>query len=126
MSVQPADGARRFEIRPPVAREPRNCCRCGSDFMGCDLERICSACRKPRNQAARGLKTEMLGQPLSIREKQIVGLVYQAKANKEIAHELHLGEGTIKVYMSSIFCKLGVENRTALAMWAVEHKEAIQ
>jgi DNA-binding NarL/FixJ family response regulator len=56
---------------------------------------------------------------LSLREKQIVNLVTQAKLNKEIAHELQLAEGTIKVYLVRLFRKIGVTNRTQLALWAM-------
>jgi len=75
-------------------------------------------CRKPweRKQAESG--------DLSLREKQIVELVQQAKLNKEIAHELHLSEGTIKEYMNRIFRKLGVSNRTELAIWAFRQTNA--
>jgi DNA-binding NarL/FixJ family response regulator len=48
-----------------------------------------------------------------------VGLVCRALQNKEIAGELHLTEGTIKEYLNRIFRKLGVANRTELAVWAV-------
>jgi DNA-binding NarL/FixJ family response regulator len=58
---------------------------------------------------------------LSFREKQIVDLVSQAKLNKEIAHELHLTEGTIKEYLNKVFRKLGVKNRTELAVWSLMH-----
>jgi len=56
--------------------------------------------------------------PLSSREKQVVKLIQQAKLNKEIAYELNLTEGTIKEYLNRIFRKLGVKNRTELAIWA--------
>jgi DNA-binding NarL/FixJ family response regulator len=59
----------------------------------------------------------MLGRPLTVRETQIVRLVADAKLNKEIASELHLSEGTVKVFLGPIFAKTGVRNRTALAVW---------
>jgi len=62
-----------------------------------------------------------LNPKLSLREKQVVGLVSQSKLNKEIAHELHLTEGTIKEYLHRIFRKLGTKNRTELAVWALTH-----
>ena len=62
--------------------------------------------------------------PLSRREKQIVALISQAKLNKEIAHELQLAEGTIKVYLVHLFRKVGVSNRTQLAVWAMKQEEA--
>jgi DNA-binding NarL/FixJ family response regulator len=66
----------------------------------------------------------MLGRPLTIREKQIVDCVCEGKLNKEIAHQLHLAEGTVKAFMSTIFSKVGVSNRTALAIWSV--RQAIE
>ena len=54
---------------------------------------------------------------LSVREKQIVDLIRQAKSNKEIACELCLTVGTVKEYVYRIFRKLGVTNRTELAIF---------
>lgn len=65
-----------------------------------------------------------MGTPLSPREKQIVRLVCVAKLNKEIAYELCLSEGTVKVYLSVIFKKLRIQNRTQLAIWAAAHEQA--
>ena len=94
----------------------RNCCRCGQEFSITGQERVCSGCRKPRTHKGKDLSPH-----LSFREKQIVDLISQAKLNKEIAHALHLGEGTIKEYLHKIFRKLGVTNRTELAVWALVH-----
>jgi DNA-binding NarL/FixJ family response regulator len=56
---------------------------------------------------------------LSQRERQLVELVRQAKLNKEIAHELSLAEGTVRDYLSRLFRKVGVKNRTELAVWSM-------
>ena len=56
---------------------------------------------------------------LSFREKQVVDLVCKGKQNKQIAHELHLTEGTVKEYLNRIFRKVGSTNRTELAIWAI-------
>ncbi len=45
-----------------------------------------------------------------------MALIREAKANKEIAYELCLAEGTVKEYLHRIFRKLGVTNRTELAL----------
>ena len=55
--------------------------------------------------------------PLTLRERQLVELVKQAKSNKEIAFELSLTVGSVKEYMYRLFRKLGVKNRTELALW---------
>jgi two-component system nitrate/nitrite response regulator NarL len=57
---------------------------------------------------------------LSPRERQLVALVAQGLRNREIAVELGITEGTVKVYLHAIFGKLGVANRTELAMRAGE------
>jgi DNA-binding NarL/FixJ family response regulator len=90
---------------------PRNCPRCGRDFGAVGREYICPACRKVSRPA------RVPTRELSFRERQIVQLVQQAKANKEIAYELSLTEGTVKEYLYHIFRKLGVRNRTDLALW---------
>jgi DNA-binding NarL/FixJ family response regulator len=68
------------------------------------------------------LRKKPLNPKLSFREKQVVTLVSQALLNKEIAHELHLSEGTIKEYLNRIFRKLGTTNRTELAVWALNNR----
>ncbi len=62
---------------------------------------------------------------LSCRERQIVKLIRQAKSNKEIAFELCLTVGTVKEYLFHIFRKLGVKNRTELALWGMIEQETI-
>jgi len=56
-------------------------------------------------------------QQLSVRETQVADLIQQAKSNKEIAYELGLTTGTVKEYLFHIFRKLGISNRTELALW---------
>lgn len=58
--------------------------------------------------------------PLSRRERQLVALVAQGLRNREIASELGITEGTVKVYLNAIFDKLGVANRTELAIRAAD------
>lgn len=62
---------------------------------------------------------------LSFREKQLVRLIRQAKSNKDIGCELNLTTGTVKEYVARIFRKLGVTNRTELAIWGCTHQEAL-
>jgi DNA-binding NarL/FixJ family response regulator len=57
---------------------------------------------------------------LTVREKQVVALVALGMQNKEIAFELHLTAGTVKQYLNLIFRKLGVSNRTELAVWSLK------
>ena len=94
----------------------RSCFRCGSDFRRDGGDRICPRCRIETTSRKKRLNPQ-----LSFRERQVVRLVSQAKLNKEIAHELHLTEGTVKEYLNRIFRKLGTSNRTELAVWALTH-----
>lgn len=48
---------------------------------------------------------------LSTREQEIFSLLSEGASNKEIAEQLFLSEGTIRVYLSGIYNKLGVKNR---------------
>ena len=48
---------------------------------------------------------------LSARERDVLRLVVAGKANKEIASELRVAERTVKFHVTSIFNKLGAENR---------------
>jgi two-component system, NarL family, nitrate/nitrite response regulator NarL len=61
--------------------------------------------------------------PLSKRERAIVGLLLQGLRNKEIAGELGIGEGTVKVHLHNIFEKLGVSSRMELALLASRNED---
>jgi DNA-binding NarL/FixJ family response regulator len=58
---------------------------------------------------------------LTERESGILRLLAEGRSNKEIAAALYLTEGTVKGYVSTIFDKLGVEDRTQAALYAVKH-----
>jgi two-component system nitrate/nitrite response regulator NarP len=60
------------------------------------------------------------GPTLTPRERDLVDLVRRGMRNREIAEELGVTEGTVKVYLHTLFDKLGVDNRTELAMRASE------
>jgi two-component system nitrate/nitrite response regulator NarP len=55
---------------------------------------------------------------LAPREREIAELVAQGMRNREIAERLTMSEGTVKVYLHGIYQKVGVENRTSLALLA--------
>lgn len=58
--------------------------------------------------------------PLTRRERELIELVRQGLRNRDIAAELGVTEGTVKVYLHAIFDKLQVENRTELALRSTE------
>jgi len=58
---------------------------------------------------------------LTPRESQIVNLLTTGLKNKEIATALFLSEGTVKVYLSRLFQKLGVKDRFELALYGLKN-----
>ena len=57
---------------------------------------------------------------LAPRERELIKCVRQGLRNREIAKQLGVTEGTVKVYLHNVFDKLGVKNRTELAIRADE------
>jgi DNA-binding NarL/FixJ family response regulator len=100
-----------------IATASRNCHRCGVEFRVYQNRRICPGCKKPKMRAR-----PQPSKRLTLREKQVIDLVCQARLNKEIAFQLHLSEGTIKTYLHTIFQKIGVSNRTELAVWSLKQQ----
>lgn len=74
----------------------------------------------PNENDADGAKIEKMLQALTHRERQIVQLVSEGLSNKEIARELNVSRGTVKVHLYNIFQKLEVSNRTVLAAIALQ------
>lgn len=56
---------------------------------------------------------------LTPRELEVLRLVAEGLANKEIARKLSIGEKTVKTHVSSILSKLGVLSRTQAALQAL-------
>ena len=59
---------------------------------------------------------------LTGRETDVLRLIAQGLSNREIATTLHITEGTVKGYVSTILAKLEVNDRTQAALYAVKHK----
>lgn len=57
---------------------------------------------------------------LAPRERELIRFVRRGLRNREIAKELGVTEGTVKVYLHAVFEKLGVSSRTELAVRADE------
>lgn len=56
---------------------------------------------------------------LTERETEVLRLLARGRSNKEIAHDLTIGEKTVKTHVSNILSKLGVPSRTQAALYAV-------
>jgi DNA-binding NarL/FixJ family response regulator len=81
-----------------------------------EKERAAMAKVEPNFDSARPLET--LG--LTPREAEVLLWIAQGKSNGDIAGILNCAENTVKVHTARIFEKLGIENRNAAAMRALE------
>ncbi len=63
---------------------------------------------------------EKQSQELKENEWEIIVQVGRGLSNKEIASALNLSEGTVRNNLSHILSKLGLRDRTQLAIWAVQ------
>ncbi|MCH4193347.1 MAG: response regulator transcription factor [Butyrivibrio sp.] len=62
-------------------------------------------------------KFDFAASDISDKEQEIMALVADGLSNKEIADRLFLSEGTVRNYISSILDKLGLRDRTQLAVF---------
>jgi NarL family two-component system response regulator LiaR len=57
--------------------------------------------------------------PLTAREREVVALIARSFSNKRIARELGISEKTVKTHVSNVLTKLGLADRTQVALHAV-------
>ena len=58
---------------------------------------------------------------LTSREREVLTLVREGLANKQIARRLDISERTVKAHLTSAFARIGVSDRTQAALWAERH-----
>jgi len=59
---------------------------------------------------------------LTEREREVIRLVTQGKSNREIAEILIISEKTAKAHVSNILGKLGLNDRTQMAVYAIKNE----
>jgi DNA-binding NarL/FixJ family response regulator len=59
---------------------------------------------------------------LTVREREVLAELAKGRSNREIARALHVAEKTVKAHVSSVLAKLGVQDRTQAALFAVRHE----
>jgi DNA-binding NarL/FixJ family response regulator len=73
-------------------------------------------------KAAAALLAERAARPASVeltaRERDVLSLVVQGLANKQIARRLGISEKTVKGHLTNLFQRIGVADRTQAALWA--------
>lgn len=58
---------------------------------------------------------------LTDREREVIGLICEGLQNKNIGQRLYISETTVRHHLTSIFSKLGVDNRLELVIYAYRH-----
>ena len=59
---------------------------------------------------------------LTSREREVLAELARGRSNREIARALSVSEKTVKAHVSSVLAKLGVQDRTQAALFAVRHE----
>jgi len=62
----------------------------------------------------------MIKYKLTPRQTEVIKKLARGLQNKQIAYEMNVSEATIKLHMSGLFFRLGVKNRTAAVLKAME------
>ncbi len=70
-----------------------------------------------RRRSQNGAKPDIM--QLSARESEVLKLIAEGLANKQISARLHLSEKTVKNHVSRIFSKLNITARTQAAVHAI-------
>jgi DNA-binding NarL/FixJ family response regulator len=114
-------GATGYLLKDAAAREVAAAIRAAHDgVMHLDpavARRLAESLRRPRREEPVESLTE--------REREVLVLVAQGRANKEIARQLGIGDRTVRTHVSSILSKLGLVSRTQAALYAVREGLAV-
>lgn len=63
--------------------------------------------------------------PLSEREYEVAGLISEGEASRGVARRLFITEGTVRNHVTNALRKLGLSDRTQLALWYMRHRAGI-
>lgn len=66
-------------------------------------------------------RSDVLAEPLTDRETEVLTLMADARSNAEIASELFIGEATVKTHVSRVLQKLGARDRVQAIVLAHRH-----
>jgi DNA-binding NarL/FixJ family response regulator len=84
------------------------------------ISHIAGTAKEPiYNNAAKELRSKS---ELTDREKDVLKLVGKGMSNIEIAKKLYISEGTVKNYISNLYSKLEVDDRSKLTLYAIKNE----
>lgn len=99
--------------------------RLGAEPLRAEAARLVEHMRAVAAGSGDGASTEAapaLGiASLTPREADVLRLLATGCSNREIGSRFHLAEGTVATHVHRLMRKLGVQNRTEAALWAVKH-----
>ena len=81
--------------------------------------KLMAAMRDTPADAGRDAPEEM--DELTEREREVLRLIAQGCSNRDIAAECFISEKTVKTHVSHVLAKLGLKDRTQLAIYAIKH-----
>lgn len=110
------DGLVLEEIGAQALHESLKLIQLGEKVFPSQLAPLLAEGRRPGPQTVAPRECSIL----TARELEIVGRLRAGLSNKEIAIELDLAVATVKVHVKSLLKKLGLNNRTQAAIWAME------
>jgi NarL family two-component system response regulator LiaR len=105
------------DVRPPELLEAIRRAAAGEAWL-----HPTAAARLMREIAERGAAEEAEVARLTPRELEVLRLIAQGKANRDIASELVVSEKTVKTHVSNILAKLHLADRTQAALYAVRQR----
>ena len=85
------------------------------------LARFTAAPVAPSRERPSPAPSQVLADPLTDRESEVLTLMADARSNAEIAGELFIGEATVKTHVSRVLQKLGARDRVQAIVLAHRH-----
>jgi DNA-binding CsgD family transcriptional regulator len=77
-------------------------------------------------RAATPLGRSSTGDPLTRREREVVGLLARGRTNREIADALVISERTVENHVSNVLAKLGLDSRAQVAIWVLGPRRGLR
>jgi DNA-binding CsgD family transcriptional regulator len=128
--LPPFEHEARYELAKVLARQGRPADRAEALVLAADAARAAADMGMgPLRADAEGLAGRLRGSAgrsgppgLTRRERQIAALVARGLTNRQIADLLHVAERTAENHVQHILTKLGCQNRTQIAAWAMTQR----